>query len=145
MAAVVALVRVLGVAWWMSQSFADQAHCRVRDDLERLHQSTAQAVVDWMSSLDRTARAAANSPAVRDVIGTGASDRARPWPSAWTGRDLSAFRSSGTEHDNAGYCIMDARSRVVASDDVLLLHQDLGRMLGRDRSPSSGDRPSPRR
>ena len=77
------------------------------------------------------------------MIGTGASDRARPWPSAWTGRDLSAFGSSGTEHDNAGYCIMDARSRVVASDDVLLLHQDLGRMLGRDlvselrRSPES--------
>jgi serine phosphatase RsbU (regulator of sigma subunit) len=144
MAAVVASGSVLGAAWWMSQSFADQAHRRVRDDLERLHQSTAQAVVDWMSSLDRTARAAADSPAVRVVIGTGASGRAHPWPSAWTGRDLGASSgSSGSEHGNAGYCIADARSQVVASDDVLLLHEDLGRMLGRDlvselrRSPDS--------
>ena len=144
MASVVASGSVLGVTWWMSESFGDQAHRDVRSTLEGLHQSTVQATVDWVASLDRTVRAAAASPAMRDAIGTGPSARAHPTRSAWAGPDLEAFPGAlQRERRSAGYCIADARSRIVASDNALLLHEDLSRILGRDlvselrRSPDS--------
>src|SRR5262249_22617480 len=115
----VACVLVLCLSWWLHASIEDKVRANVRNALEAVHRSTTRAIDDWLGGLDQEIRAWAHSALLRDMLARA--------PTSSGGRDRELLAPLENVPSLAGYLVVDARGRVVASDDVERIGQDVDR------------------
>jgi sigma-B regulation protein RsbU (phosphoserine phosphatase) len=89
--------------------------------LEAVHESTTRSVDDWLSGLDQETRAWAGSSLLQRMLARA--------PTRSGGMDTEPLLPLKSVPGLTGYLVVDARGRVVASDDAGLVGRSVGQGL----------------